>query len=775
MQIAITQLTMKKIYTACKALPLVMFFAFLLQTTSSNAQCTRDNATSCFCPNPDSTNCYLLPDIKVARRPINLGQFTEHAPRATWGGFGRLNVTVSTPNIGFGPLEVVTIDDDGYRHFVCGTDTIRVYDPNYTINFTCPNLEEAKQIAFQRMFKKQGNTMVKYLRNSGNMTYHPTHGHMHVDDWGTYTLRIRDENISDPRQWPLVGTGSKLGFCLMDLSNCQSSLGDCVSNNGQVLSSANFPNYGLGIRYNCSPQIQGISSGYVDIYSQNLDGMWVNIPPNTCNGQYWLVVEVDPNNNFIESDETNNVEAFPITLNRQGGNSQPLRISGINSFCEGQSTTLTAQNSNRVIWSTGDTSRSITVTQPGRYSVRSLNQVCSQQQGNKDSVEVAGFNVDTIGLMSTVNACVLNPITTTLPAHYMNASWYVSSGATDIRTIQWPRLNGDTLLYYRMNQASAGAKRDSVGLRNPTIGTAVYSTGNFGINFSALNSLSLRTVDIYASIVGNRTIQIRNSANQAIFEKTVNITSQGKNTIELNAFLTAGNNYFIGFKQGTLINGIVNTSNVLFPYLLANVLQLNNGTGGATLYPYFYNFVVSESRICQVGPLPVMVRARGVIPAIANMDSNYVINQNPITLTPQPAGAVFSGPHISSSGTLVPPATPGRYMLTCTYYDGVSTCTVTSTAYYNVNLPTALGSKIAPTKIFPNPSTGLLHLEPGAFKDQQARIEIRDAQGRLVLGFDKKLSSELETLSLSPLKDGLYSISIKSKEASWHANLSIVK
>jgi hypothetical protein len=586
-------------------------------------------------------------------------------------------------------------------------------------------------------------------------------------------LRTRDPNITDPRQWPMVGTGSKLGFCLMDLSNCQSSLGDCVSNDGQVLSSANFPNYGLGIRYNCSPQIQGISSGYVDIYSQNLDGMWVNIPPGTCNGQYWLVVEVDPNNNFIESDENNNVEAFPITLTRQG-NVNPLKISGINTFCEGQSTTLTAQNANRVIWSTGDTSRTITVSQPGRYSVQIVDQLCTQQ-GNKDSVEVSQFYVDTTGLLATVGGCIRNAVTATLPANYMNASWYVSSGATDVRTINLPRLNADTILYYRMNQASTSSKLDTVGLRNTSGGTAMYATGNFGINFSAFNSVTIRSVDIYASVLGSRTIQIRNQNNLPIFEKTVNITTQGKNTVALNAFIPAGNNYFIGFKQGTLINGIVNTSNVMFPYQLNNAFRLNNGTGGANLYPYFYNFVISESRTCQVGPLPVLIRASGVIPAIVNMDSNYVVNQSPITLTPQPAGAVFSGPHVSSSGTLVPPAAPGRYMLTCTYYDGVSTCTVTSTAYYNVNLPTALGGKILPTKIFPNPSTGLLNIEPGAFKDQQARIEIRDAQGRLVLGFDKKMSSDLETLSLSPLKDGLYSISIKAQEASWHGNLSIVK
>ncbi|MBL0065097.1 MAG: hypothetical protein IPP38_08750 [Bacteroidetes bacterium] len=40
-------------------------------------------------------------------------------------------------------------------------------------------------------------------------------------------------------------------------------------------------------------------------------------PPDVCNGTYWIVVEIDPNNNFRETKEWNNVAAVPVTLTRQ--------------------------------------------------------------------------------------------------------------------------------------------------------------------------------------------------------------------------------------------------------------------------------------------------------------------------------------------------------------------------------------------------------------------------------------------------------------------------
>jgi len=329
------------------------------------SQCTTTNATSCACPN-GGTNCNLLPDMKVGRPPLMVSgsagiiEYPQLCNPPCAGNDGRLRISVSTPNVGYGPLEIRALPVA-----VCGTDTFY----NVPSTFTCPNGQLLKQLVVQRIYQKNGNTMGFYDHTAGSMTYHPTHGHMHVDDWGFYTLRTATAD-PNPLNWPVVGTGSKLAFCLMDYGSCSTYNGHCTDNAGNTLVNSNFPNFGLGGgAYGCSPAVQGISSGYTDIYYESLDGMWINIPPGICNGTYWIVVQLDPYNYFIESDETNNVIAVPVTLTQQGGAPPVITASGSTTFCQGGSVSLTASPANSYLWSNGATTQSITVSQPGSYSV----------------------------------------------------------------------------------------------------------------------------------------------------------------------------------------------------------------------------------------------------------------------------------------------------------------------------------------------------------------------------------------------------------------------
>lgn len=344
---------------------LLLWISFILFPILGYSQCTTTNATSCACKN-GTTNCDLLPDIHVAPPPLSVYGTSGHVeypqvcnPPCS-GNDGRLRVSVSTPNVGFGPLEVRTTPTA-----ICGTDTFY----NVASNFVCPNGQPLKQILNQRVYHKNGNTMTSYDRYAGTMTYHPSHGHMHVDDWGIYTLRNATSD-PNPLNWPVIGTGSKLAFCLMDYGSCSTYNGHCNDSAGNSLSNANFPNYGLGGgSYGCSPTVQGISSGYTDIYYQSLDGMWVNLPAGLCNGTYWLVVQLDPYNYFLESNENNNVMAVQVILSQQGGSTPTITASGSTSFCAGGSVSLTATSGANYLWSNGATTQSITVNQSGSYSV----------------------------------------------------------------------------------------------------------------------------------------------------------------------------------------------------------------------------------------------------------------------------------------------------------------------------------------------------------------------------------------------------------------------
>ena len=352
---------MKKFYLAVS----IILLLFPLQ---GNSQCSTTNATGCQCPPGGGTNCDLVPDIAIAQLPLtqtsNYTEYSQVCNPPCSGNDGRLRLGVSTPIIGFGPLET-----RGTSKYVCGTDTI---DAGTVANIptTCPITGlPPKQLINQRVYHKNGNTMTFSDRAAGSMTYHASHGHQHVDNWGIYTLRTSNGD-PNPLNWPIIGNGTKLGFCLLDIGSCNGSSGYCTDSLGNTLNSSNIVNYGLGGgNYGCSNTLQGISNGYMDTYSQSLDGMWIVIPPGTCNGTYYVVVQVDPLNYFLETKENNNVVAVPITLTKQGGTVPVVTAGGPTIFCTGGSVTLTSSAATNYVWSTGATTQSITVNASGSYSV----------------------------------------------------------------------------------------------------------------------------------------------------------------------------------------------------------------------------------------------------------------------------------------------------------------------------------------------------------------------------------------------------------------------
>ncbi len=261
--------------------------------------CTVNDARGCVCED-GSTDCYLLPNIKLSYDLLVDAAENPETP-------GLLRVSVSTPNVGHGPLRVIATND-----LVCGVDTF--FNSSITV---CPDGSDPSQLVKQRVYRKQGDNMTYQDRWAGTMTYHPTHAHAHFDDWGVYSLRIPDPNEPNPLNWTMVGEGAKLGFCLMDYGTCEYYNGHCRDDNDNILTT-NLPNYGLGGgTYSCGVTNQGISVGWTDVYYYYLDGMFITIPAGVCNGDYALVVQVDPHDVLLEENENDNLMVAPITLTQQ--------------------------------------------------------------------------------------------------------------------------------------------------------------------------------------------------------------------------------------------------------------------------------------------------------------------------------------------------------------------------------------------------------------------------------------------------------------------------
>lgn len=206
----------------------------------------------------------MLPDLHIL--PSYLSGWTINS----LGGSNReIRFTTAMANGGVGAFETR------------GTSTI-VTNPDGT----------QSQLVNQRIYNTDGTFTDQF---AGYFTYHPSHGHIHMDDMAWANLRIRGpgNTIGD-----IVATGPKTSFCLIDINHYAPGL----------------PNSPPSSVYNtCNPVFQGISVGWNDIYSSGLDGQSINIS-GIPNGDYWLEVVADPNNTIQETDDSNNATRIPITL-----------------------------------------------------------------------------------------------------------------------------------------------------------------------------------------------------------------------------------------------------------------------------------------------------------------------------------------------------------------------------------------------------------------------------------------------------------------------------
>ncbi len=209
----------------------------------------------------------LLPDIIIREDELYDNSIvTNIIP-----GHTHIRLSTGTPNIGAGKLYVYG-----------GAD-----------------LGNGKQQVIQRVYRSNGTF---WDRDAGQFIYHPTHNHIHVEAWCQYRIRevLPGDGVGD-----VVAEGEKTSFCILDLAVYDSSL----------------PGFPAGGQFNsCSTTTQGLSVGWMDIYSKNLDGQWIDITDLPA-GEYWLEAEVDPLGYFLESNENNNIGRIKVNL---GGGSTIL-------------------------------------------------------------------------------------------------------------------------------------------------------------------------------------------------------------------------------------------------------------------------------------------------------------------------------------------------------------------------------------------------------------------------------------------------------------------
>ncbi|MBL7765166.1 MAG: T9SS type A sorting domain-containing protein [Chitinophagaceae bacterium] len=353
---------------------------------------------TCHCP-PGITDCDLVPDMTSSELVI-LQDMTESA--------GSLLIGNGTPNIGLGPLEVRPVDS-----CFCGLVQVPCTQT------TCPGGGSVSQRLHQRIYQKHGNTdtLTFYEIPAGNMSYHPTHGHIHVDNWADFTLR-KQTSDPDPRNWTVIGTSVKQSYCLINLSSCDGYSGACKDNAGNILDQqSQFTNYGLGYLSGCG-KFQGIWPGKLDIYSSGLNSP-IDLQ-SICNGNYYIVSITDPDSTFADADYSNNVVAVPVALTQQ----IPASTADYTTTQTGPSVLVNATGllaGANYIWDFGDNSPNMTqnpvthnYTANGTYIITLWVQTPCGDRFEYDTVTISGLTpaaIDETNQSSTFYGVSPNPST----------------------------------------------------------------------------------------------------------------------------------------------------------------------------------------------------------------------------------------------------------------------------------------------------------------------------------------------------------------------------
>lgn len=406
------------------------------------------NGNSCECPDGGS-DCDLLPDM-TASTDLIAAEHTEFP--------GLLTLSNATPNIGWGPMEIHSSGN-------CYCDTVSVS----CSTVSCPDGNPPTEKLIQRIYHKNGNTISSFdTLTEGTMSYHPSHGHIHINNWSWFTLRTATSN-PDARTWPIVSSGSKVSFCLVNLGDCTSNLGYCRDSAGNVLTMNDIPNAPFGEVSGCGLD-QGIYTGKLDIYGQALPDMNIDLS-GVCNGNYYIVSITDPENNFLESNDENNWVAVPISIIMQSApitSNFSIASSGTTIVCSNNNTDLTG-----FIWDFGDGYTDTlsnpavhTYSSPGTYTVTLTQQNPCGSYTSTQVIVISGIGETENYAEQTLNVFP-NPTQNTSTISYL----LPTGGDCELSLLN---LTGEVIYTQRRSQLSLGWQSSALDLSGLAISSGVY-------------------------------------------------------------------------------------------------------------------------------------------------------------------------------------------------------------------------------------------------------------------------------------------------------------
>jgi hypothetical protein len=265
-------------------------------------------------------------------------------------------------------------------------------------------------------------------------------------------------------------------------------------------------------------------------------------------------------------------------------------------FCAGGSVTLTSSTAAAYTWSTGDTTQSIVVTQPGDYTVTTQG-LCEEFTSTPQSI-VTLDNPPPVALGDTVAP---NGIAT-LVAIGNHVSWYDAAAGGNLV------FTGDTLVTSNLQESVTYWVSDTTIYDQPNQFTGMTDHqgnqfGDFNFNgaiiFDCFEPFRLAKVKVYANTAAVRKIDLLNNIGEVVQSKSVSIPA-GTTVIDLDLDIPVGNDFVLTTDANVNFANLGSggpqlrrsTQGVNYPYEIPNVVSIKNSNFGEFRYYYFYDWEI---------------------------------------------------------------------------------------------------------------------------------------------------------------------------------------
>ena len=506
--------------------------------------------------------------------------------------------------------------------------------------------------------------------------------------------------------------------------------------------------------------------------------MWINVPANTCNGNYYIVMEVDKNNNFQEENENNNYTAVPVTLTMQSpANSNLLPTissNGSTNLCTGGSINLSATGGSSFLWSTGATTQSIIVNQSGSYTC-TVTSYC----GTNTSVPFVVSNVSpSMASGQGLTICAENVANLTASGSGQ-LTWYDAQGIQVAvgGTYTTPVLTTSQTYYVTNTQSYS----DSVNAEPHTngIGGGGYSSVNQYEIFNSYESFTLKSAKVYALNAGNISIELQASDGSILQSATVSVPS-GASRVNLNFAVPLDSN--LRLKATSMPSGGLyrNNNSAVYPYEIPGLVSITGCSAGASFYCYFYDWeIFTPNGTCESASSPIDVIVNGPLNPIVVGDT--ICDAGSLTLSASGSGTInwydSNGLLVGTGNTFITPILTSSQV----YYAQavVGSCSSDTVAVNAVVNPCA--GIVDPLiflnsfYVFPNPTEGHFQLQINPFVKGRLSFTLTDINGKLLYreAINEIYGQSLVDVDASNLKTGLYFVNLTFDNNTYTKRISI--